>query len=56
MAFLASVSWVGWLVIALAAFTVWQLPAIIRQWRNRPADDRRMQPGEDPPTHGNGWY
>ncbi|MBY5934586.1 hypothetical protein KUV51_16375 [Tateyamaria omphalii] len=54
--FITSLSWIGWVLIALAAFTLWQLPTIIRNWRNRPADDRKLQPGEDPPTNGTGWY
>ncbi|MEX0312123.1 MAG: hypothetical protein AB3N17_17955 [Tateyamaria sp.] len=53
--FVASVSWFGWLGIALAITTVWQLPTIIRNWRNRPADVPKVQAGEDPPTHDSGW-
>lgn len=54
--FFASVSWVGWLLIALTFFALWQLPSVIRAWWSRPADARKMLPGEDPPTHGSGWH
>lgn len=51
MEFFASVSWFGWLLIALALCTLWQLPAILRMmfqdFTSHP--DRKMQPGEDPP-------
>ena len=54
--FFASVSWVGWLLIALTFFALWQLPTIIRAWWHRPVDKRKILPGEDPPTHGSDWH
>ena len=56
MEFLSSISWFGWMLIALAIFSLWQLPTIYRQRRDRPTDDRKMLPGEDQPTHGPGGW
>ncbi|WP_420012694.1 hypothetical protein [Tateyamaria sp.] len=54
--FITSVPWFGWVLISLLIFTLWQMPLIYRQWRERPADTLKMHPGEDPPTHGAGWH
>ena len=52
--FLASLSWVGWLLIALALFTLWHLPSIVKMAlfgdklsRNRITRDGRDRPDLD---------
>ncbi|MFL4469850.1 hypothetical protein ACERZ8_08230 [Tateyamaria armeniaca] len=55
LTFLSSISWLGWCLIVLAAFTIWQLPTITRQWR-APRDEQKMNPGQEPPSSGSGWW
>ena len=50
MEFLASLSWVGWLLIALGLFTLWHLPSIVKMAlfgdklsRNRITRDGRIR-------------
>ncbi|WP_172839391.1 hypothetical protein [Tateyamaria omphalii] len=54
MDFLGSVSWLGWLLIALAGVTLWQLRSIVmmalfgdRLSRNRITRDGRARPNLD---------
>ena len=49
LGFVQSLSVVGWLLIALALATLWQLPAILRMIFFRHREGRRPIPGEDPP-------
>ena len=52
--FLTSVSWIGWALIALVAFTLLSLPKILREGIRGVAGtaERRKQPGENPATMG----
>lgn len=55
ISFLASLSWIGWLIIALALFTLWNLRSIVEMAlfgdalsRNRLSRGRRDSTGHDP--------
>ncbi|MEM6374557.1 MAG: hypothetical protein AAF727_17545 [Pseudomonadota bacterium] len=52
--FLTSVSWIGWALIALVAFTLLSLPMILREGIRGVAGtaERRKQPGENPAIMG----
>ena len=54
ISFLASVSWIGWALIAMVVFTLLSLPKILREGIRGVAGtaERRKQPGENPATMG----
>ncbi|MEM6374422.1 MAG: hypothetical protein AAF727_16835 [Pseudomonadota bacterium] len=55
LTFLSSISWFGWAVIGLGLFTLWQVPTILRRWQG-PRDEQKIQPGQEPPISGSGWW
>lgn len=58
ISFLASFSWIGWVLIVLFLLTLWQLPGVLREISRATTGgkQRLIQPGEDPPHLGPGAH